>query len=245
VSCSTSALQEEVLQSGRETPAEVEMAKPLVKKSMTNIDDTELVDANAYSNNNHLDEICGRYVERLSSLDKGTVIASSGRDSMFPESLQSIARAGTVYCGDTAAGIKRRCSDFNHWASVRTLRGTASLQQAPEPELVSAASIPAPPAPPSPAPTPAQPSPAPITKPPNSTIILVELGRSDDNTKCINVDANQICKITIKPSGNYQYSDIDGKLCISSPGGWKENVKFSCTAYDSEDDFEVARGRQL
>jgi len=67
------------------------------------------------------DGSCGKYIDRMSKLNNGAEIARTGRDSLFPESMESISRPG-VSCGDSAAGKSAKCEKFNNWASLRVLK---------------------------------------------------------------------------------------------------------------------------
>jgi len=68
-----------------------------------------------------MDGKCGAIIDRLSKLNNGQDIASSGRDSLFPESMGSIARPGSK-CGDSAAGHSAKCEKYNNWKSLRVLK---------------------------------------------------------------------------------------------------------------------------
>jgi len=68
-----------------------------------------------------MDGKCGAVIDRLSKLNNGQDIASSGRDSLFPESMDSIARPGST-CGDSAAGHSAKCEKYNNWKSLRDLK---------------------------------------------------------------------------------------------------------------------------
>jgi len=64
---------------------------------------------------------CGYYIDRLSKLNNGQEIASSGRDPLFPESIQSIGRPGGK-CGDGSRGIHSTCGKYNNWKSMTVLK---------------------------------------------------------------------------------------------------------------------------
>jgi len=64
---------------------------------------------------------CGYYIDRMAKLNNGKEIASTGHDSLFPESSGSIARPGST-CGDSAAGKAASCEKFNNWESLSVLK---------------------------------------------------------------------------------------------------------------------------
>lgn len=68
---------------------------------------------------------CGKYVQRLASLDNGAEIASTGKDALFPATMASIARPGQS-CGDSATGVTASCSKFDHWQTLRQTRQQAA-----------------------------------------------------------------------------------------------------------------------
>jgi len=68
---------------------------------------------------------CGKGVERLSKLGRGSSIASTGKDEAFPASMESIATKGSK-CGDSAANIKKSCAKFNHWMSLAEIKKEAA-----------------------------------------------------------------------------------------------------------------------
>lgn len=77
---------------------------------------------------------CGHFIDRLAKLNNGKEIASTGQDSLFPESLASIARPGAT-CGDSAAGQSASCEKFNKWKSLSDLKD--GVQCPPYPEFTS------------------------------------------------------------------------------------------------------------
>lgn len=128
VQCSASLLQQD-LPPGDAVPAEqvtrAAPEKPLVFDEQGRLTESDIDMAEIGTDDHNLKgdeaESCGRMVERLSELGKGSSIASSGKDPEFPASMSSIALPGT-HCGDAAAGIHESCAKYNHWQSMAALK---------------------------------------------------------------------------------------------------------------------------
>lgn len=124
--CSASLLQ---LDDSPEDAALAEVVVPAVLDEQGILVDGSTDMAESAANDEDLGdgnlESCGKGVERLSELGKGSSIASSGKDPTFPASMESIASKDGK-CGDTAAKKQENCAKYNHWMSLTEIKRQAA-----------------------------------------------------------------------------------------------------------------------
>jgi len=210
ISCAGSLLQDEV---ALIEDSEKEMAFQPFTVFQNSLWDEESTESRTdVSMGVNVEASCGKAVDRLSSLNNGPSIASSGTDALFPEVERTIAKPGTN-CGDSARNIFKPCSIYDKWKSING---------APEAERTVAPT-------PQPTPEPIIRTPPPTASPAGSKII--ELGPSLDDTKCAKIPPNSYCYATVYPSGNWGMTGDMEKYCVTVIGGWKENVKLRCESW--------------
>jgi len=63
----------------------------------------------------------GARMKRFKSMDvmSGAKTFNQGEDPLFPASMSSIASGSDNNCGDSAAGISKTCSGYNHWGNMK------------------------------------------------------------------------------------------------------------------------------
>jgi len=107
-----------------EAVAEASMDKSVVPDEQGILLESGMDMAGNVANDEDL-ESCGKGVERLSQLGKGSSIASSGKDPTFPASMESIA-SKEAKCGDSAAKVQENCAKFNHWMTLTEIKKQAA-----------------------------------------------------------------------------------------------------------------------
>jgi len=124
-SCADALIQEKELAESKTSLVEPHPLA-LVTEKMEDMDvDTSFEDLSSSSESAYSAEWCSSAVARLQTLDGGDQIAAGGWDSVFPESMSSIAAPG-VNCGDSAIGQSVSCEKYNHWMPIKKMKQLAS-----------------------------------------------------------------------------------------------------------------------